>query len=128
MVCYNYIKGCDTMLILKIEEVFLPVAVSEYGKLYDNIEPEYVGFRAKVIQEITIDNKIISDSKYLGNTCIIIEKSNEASANFYRNDIISISNHYLKHNLNYESQEEWLNHSKIIINNSEVPIINQYTL
>lgn len=111
------------MLILKINEVFLPSAISPKGAMYDNMNSPYIGYCAEVIKELDWDNKPVENSRYVGVDFTIIEKSTVEAAIFSRGNIVAASNHCLLQGLMGLSWEEWLSDQRVLINNCDKPVL-----
>ena len=115
------------MFIMKIQEVFFPVAVSEDGMLCDPMNPPCIGFRVEVVQELSWDQKVIPDSRFLGTQHIILEKATGEAASFHREDLVSVPNGFLTQGLQTLSWEEWLQEPRILINHHAHPVLKAYS-
>ena len=114
------------MLILKIVNVFLPAAFAANGKLCDPMDPPYIGFEAEVLQELSWEKKVISDSAMVGTRHLILEKCTRESATFHKGDMISVPSEVLQQGLLTLPREEWLAQPKMVINNHSTPFIKRY--
>lgn len=114
------------MLILKINEVFLPSAISEKGRFYDHMESPYIGFCVEAIEELDWNQKPVKDSRFLGINFTIIEKATTDTAILYKGDFVAVSRQYLTQGLYGFTWDEWLSEPKIIMNNCDKPIMRHY--